>query len=146
MYGIALAVLLFLLRWLELRLVVVNYAVEIYAAAIALVFTALGIWLAVKLMSPKTRVVVVEKPVPPAKTNGDHFVPDAHWIEKTGLSGRELEVLSLMAEGLSNQEIAEKLFLSTNTIKTHSARLFEKLEVSRRTQAVEKGRRMGIIT
>ena len=128
-----------------MRFIVVDYAVEIYAGIIAIIFTALGIWLAVKLIGPKTKVVVIEKAVPPEPNKTEGFVPDARWLEQSGLSGRELEVLALMAQGLSNREIATKLFLSTNTIKTHSARLFEKLEVSRRTQAVEKARRMGII-
>lgn len=144
-YGSGLAFLLFVMRWLELRLIIINHAIEIYAGVIAVVFTALGVWLTIKLTGGKPRVVVVEKPVPPVKTNDGPFRPDPEWLKKTGLSERELEVLSLMAEGCSNQEIAARLYLSTNTIKTHSSRLFEKLEVNRRTQAVEKGRRMGII-
>jgi DNA-binding CsgD family transcriptional regulator len=144
-YGTCLAILLFLFRWLEIRFVILSHALEIYVGIIALVFTALGIWLALKLIEPKTRTVIVEKPVPPVQNNDEGFVPDAEWLRMSGISTRELEVLELMSRGYSNQEIADKLFVSPNTIKSHSARLFEKLEVNRRVQAIEKGRRMGII-
>jgi ATP/maltotriose-dependent transcriptional regulator MalT len=101
----------------------------------------LGIWLALKLTKPKT--VVVEKPV--YINNGPEFTINQTELDKLGLSKRELEVLQLMAEGLSNQEISERLFVSLNTIKTHSAKVFEKMEVKRRTQAVEMGKRLCII-
>lgn len=145
----ALAVLLLLLRWMELRLLVFNHALEIYVAAIAVLFTALGIWLALKLAKPKVQVhtVVVEKEVEvevfihPDKP----FVYNQTEVTKLGISGRELEVLQLMAEGLSNQEIAGRLFVSLNTVKTHSSNLFEKMDVKRRTQAIEKAKRLSII-
>jgi DNA-binding CsgD family transcriptional regulator len=142
-YGLALAVLLFLLKWLEWRFIILDHAVEIYSGAIALVFTGLGIWLALKLARPKVHTVVVEKEVIVTR------VPDGALNEKEitrlGLSARELEVLQLMAEGHSNQEIASLLFLSLNTIKTHSSNIFEKLDVRRRTQAIEQARRLNII-
>ena len=141
LYGISLALLLFLLKWLELKLIIVNHAYEAYMGAIAIFFTALGIWLALKLTKPKT--VVVEKPV--YINNGAEFTINQTELEKLGLSKRELEVLQLMADGLSNQEISERLFVSLNTIKTHSAKVFEKMEVKRRTQAVEMGKRLCII-
>src|SRR6202008_734819 len=103
--------------------------------AIALIFTALGIWLAKKLATPKT--IVIEKEVIVTKPAAG-VVPDEKILSKWGISKREWEVLSLMSEGLSNQEIAERLFVSLNTIKTHSSNLFEKLDVERRTQDVEK--------
>lgn len=133
LYGAALALLIFLLKWLEWRYLVMDRAVELYSGAIAVIFTGLGIWLAVKLARPKMRTIVVEKEVyvkPAGTINEKELV-------RLGLSARELEVLRLMAEGLSNQEIAGRLFVSLNTIKTHSANIFEKLEVRRRTQAVE---------
>lgn len=138
LYGLALAVLLFLLRWLELRFIIIDYAFELYIGAIALLFTSLGIWLAVKLMNPKT--VVVEKEV-----YVKDFTLNEEELNKLRLSKRELEVLQLMAEGLSNQEIAGRLFVSLNTIKTHSSKVLEKLDVERRTQAVEKAKRLSII-
>jgi len=142
-YGICLALLLFLLRWLELRFVIFSHAMEIYIGAIALIFTGLGIWLALKLAKPRVETVVVEKEIYIKNTG---FKINESEFQKLGLSKRELEVLQLMAQGMSNQEIATRLFLSLNTIKTHSSRLFEKMEVSSRTQAIEKARRLLIIS
>ncbi|MES1160137.1 MAG: LuxR C-terminal-related transcriptional regulator [Bacteroidota bacterium] len=143
-YGSCLALLLFLLKWLEWHFIILDHAVQIYAGAIALLFTALGIWLALKLARPKVKTIVVEKevmitPLPAGTINEKEII-------RLGLSARELEVLQLMAEGLSNQEIAGRLFLSLNTIKTHSSNIFEKLDVRRRTQAVEQARKLNIIT
>ncbi len=143
LYGSALALLMFVLKWLELRLIIVHHAFELYAGAIAVIFTGLGIWLAVKLMQPKTKTVFVETQI--LVTNAGDFVPNELECRRLGLSKRELEVLQLIADGNTNQEIAGKLFVSLNTIKTHSSRLFEKLEVKSRTQAVEKARRLIII-
>ncbi|WPU99545.1 LuxR C-terminal-related transcriptional regulator [Mucilaginibacter sp. cycad4] len=141
LYAVALALLLFLLKWLELKLIIIDNAYEAYMGAIAVFFTVLGIWLALKLTKPKT--VVVEKQV--YINNGPEFTINQTELDKLGLSKRELEVLQLMAEGLSNQEISERLFVSLNTIKTHSAKVFEKMEVKRRTQAVEMAKRLCII-
>lgn len=141
LYGLSLAVLLFLLKWLELKFVIANNAYEVYIGAIALFFTALGIWLALKLTKPKT--VLIEKQV--FINSGPEFTINQAEVEKLGLSKRELDVLQLMAQGLSNQEISERLFVSLNTIKTHSAKVFEKMEVKRRTQAIEMGKRLSII-
>jgi two-component system, NarL family, response regulator LiaR len=140
LYGAALAVLLLLLNWLEWKFIVLDRAIELYSGALAIVFTCLGIWLAVKLARPKWKTVIVEKEV---------YIKSGTINEKElarlGLSARELEVLQGMAEGLSNQEIAERLFVSLNTIKTHSANIFEKLDVRRRTQAVDKAKKLNII-
>ncbi|HMI08651.1 MAG TPA: LuxR C-terminal-related transcriptional regulator [Flavobacterium sp.] len=136
-YGATMAALLFLLHWLELRFIVFEHAFEIYAGMIALLFTLLGIWLATKLTKPKT--IVVEKEMLPG------FVLDESELLRLRISKREHEVLQLMAKGMSNNEIADTLFVSLNTIKTHGARLFEKLEVNRRTQAVEKAKRLRLI-
>ena len=135
LYGAGLAILLILLKWLEWRFIIFDHAIEIYSGAIAVLFTALGIWLAMKLARPN--VITVTKP---AETE-----PNPQIIAKLGLSARELEVLQLMAEGLSNQEIAARLYVSLNTIKTHTSRIFEKLDARRRTQAIEKARRLGLI-
>src|SRR5580658_5217103 len=140
LYGAALALLLLLLNWLEWKFIVMDRAIEIYSGAIALVFTGLGIWLARKLARPKWKTVIVEKEVyvKPGTINTKE-------LARLGLSARELEVLQGMAEGLSNQEIAARLFVSLNTIKTHSANIFEKLDVRRRTQAVDKAKKLNII-
>ena len=121
---------------------ILDHALDIYIGAIALIFTGLGIWLALKLAKPKTQTVIVEKEIYRAT---DEFVLNEAELEKLGLSRRELEVLQHMADGLSNGEIAEKIFVSLNTVKTHSSKIFEKLDVKRRTQAVEKAKRIGII-
>ncbi len=143
-YGVSLAAILLLLKWLEFRFVIIDHSLEVYIGAIALVFTSLGIWLALKLVKPKTQTIIVEKEVYIARSV-ESTLPDEKIIAELGISKREWEVLSLMSEGLSNQEIADRLFVSLNTIKTHSSRLFEKLDVKRRTQAIEKGKRLGII-
>lgn len=140
LYGAALALLLFLLKWLEWRYIVMDRAIELYSGALALVFTGLGIWLALKLARPKWKTVIVEKEVfvKPGTINRKE-------LARLGLSARELEVLQLMAEGLSNPEIAARLFVSLNTVKTHSANIFEKLDVRRRTQAIDKAKKLNII-
>ena len=141
LYGVSLALLLLLLKWLEWHFVIVNHTFEVYASAIAVIFTALGVWLAVKLVKPKVKTIVIEKPV---AAKADFTLNEAE-LNKLRISSRELEVLQLMAGGLSNQEIAERLFVSLNTIKTHSSNLFLKLEVERRTQAIEKAKRLSLI-
>jgi len=141
-YGISLALLLILLKWLELRFIIFDHALEVYIGAVAVIFTALGIWLALKLTKPKLNTVIVEKEVYVSRAE---FVFNETEAAKLGLSKRELEVLNLMAEGCSNQEIAARLFVSLSTVKTHSSNLFEKLDVKRRTQAIEKAKRLSLV-
>jgi DNA-binding CsgD family transcriptional regulator len=141
LYGLALAALLFLLKWLEWHFIIFDHAIELYSGALAILFTGLGIWLALKLARPKERTVIIEKEV----VRPVYVEPDQKELARLGLSLREQEVLQLMAQGLSNQEIADRLFVSLNTIKTHGSRIFEKLDVRRRTQAVEKAKRLNII-
>ena len=140
-YGLSLGLLLLLLKWLEWHFIIINHAFEIYAGTIAVVFTGLGIWLAIKLIKPKVKTVIIEKPV---FASAD-FVLNETALNRLRLSPRELEVLQLMADGLSNQQIAERLFVSLNTIKTHTSNLFLKMEVARRTQAIEMAKRLGLI-
>lgn len=142
-YGFVLAFLLFLLKWLEMRYIVIDQQLEVYIGVIAVIFTGLGIWLALKLGKPKIKTVIVEKEV--FATDRTGFVCNQDELRKLNISKRELEVLQLMAQGLSNQEIASQLFVSLNTIKTHSAQIFEKMEVKRRTQAIEMAKRLNII-
>lgn len=141
LYGLSMAAVLLLLKLLETHLLVLNYRLELFIAAIAIVFTVLGIWLSLNLVKPKT--VVVEKEVILAQAGPSEV--NQHLIDQLGISKRELEVLQLMAAGLSNEEIANRLFVSLNTVKTHSSNLFVKLEVKRRTQAAEKAKRLRII-
>ena len=142
-YSISLAFLLFVLKWLELRFIIFNHSYEIYIGFIAVIFTALGIWLALKLSKPKIETVVVEKEV--YVNRNENFVLDTSLVSQLELSKRELEILSLLAQGHSNQEIAAKLFVSVSTVKTHNQNLFEKLDVKRRIQAVEKAKRLNLI-
>src|SRR4051794_6663320 len=139
LYSISLAFLLFLLKWLEFRFIIFDHAFEIYIGFIAIIFTALGIWLALKLSKPKIETVVVEKEL--YVTRND-FVLNTSLVSQLELSKRELEILGLLAQGHSNQEIAAKLFVSLSTVKTHLQNVFEKLDVKRRTQAVEKAKRL----
>ena len=142
-YSISLGLLLFLLKWLELRFIIFEHALEVYIGAIALLFTALGIWLALKLTRPKQQTIIIEKPI--YINNSDEFIVNEKVLQQLGVSKRELEVLHLMAEGLSNGEIAARLFVSLNTVKTHTSKLFEKMDVKRRTQAIEKAKRLSLI-
>lgn len=143
LYAFSLAVLLFVLRWMEIRFLIIDYSIELYIGVIAIFFTGLGIWLALKLTDKKSETIIIEKEV--YISNNHKFQINDKALYQTGLSKRELEVLGLISDGLSNEEIAEKLFISLNTIKTHTSNLFEKLEVKRRTQATEKAKRLGLI-
>lgn len=142
LYGICLAVLLFLLRILEYRYLIISNAQEVYTGFIALIFTGLGIWLALKLAKPKKETIVIEKEV---FITAEEQKPDLTVASIHNLSKRETEVLALMGKGMSNAEIADQLFVSLNTVKTHSSKIFEKLDVKRRTQAVEKAKQLAII-
>ena len=139
-YGLCGGVLIIVLRLIEFRFLVVERAVEIYGALIALLFAGLGIWLGLKL-TRKPELIIKEVAVP----TPSEFVLNEERQRKLGITRRELEILELIARGLSNREIAEKLFVSENTVKTHSSRLFDKLDVKRRTQAVQAGKEMGLI-
>ena len=142
-YCISMALLLFLLKWLEAHFIVFNYRLDFFIGAIAILFTVLGIWLALKLVKPKVETRIVEKEVYIDSSAQTEI--NQQEIEKLGISKRELDVLNLMATGLSNEEIAGKLFIGLNTVKTHSSNIFLKLDVKRRTQAIEKAKRMNII-
>ena len=151
-YSISLAFLLFLLKWLELRFIIFDHSFEIYIGFIAIIFTTLGIWLALKLSrkdafgtKPKIETVVVEKEVYVTSPYSYRDVLDTSLVSELKLSKRELEILGLLAQGHSNQEIAAKLFISLSTVKTHIQNLFEKLDVKRRIQAVEKAKRLKLI-
>jgi NarL family two-component system response regulator LiaR len=136
LYGFLLAALVLVLKLLEYRFFVRDLSLEFYMGVLAIIFTAIGIWAGIKLTSKKTVTITVPS---------SNFTFDPSRLEKLGISKREHEVLELMAAGLTNQEIADKLFVSINTIKTHSANLFSKLDVRRRTQAIQKGKELLLI-
>jgi DNA-binding CsgD family transcriptional regulator len=140
-YGLIGGVLITVLKWTEYRFLVVEHSIEIYGGLIAATFAVLGIWLGLKLTLMQQRVVVKEVPVPA----GGPFVLDERKREDLGITRRELEILELIAQGMSNREIAEKLFVSENTVKTHSSRVFDKLGARRRTQAVQLGKELGLL-
>lgn len=129
-YGITLAAIAFSLQWLQYLHNVRLFATEIYIVLIAILFTALGLWVGNRLTS---------------KTESPLFERNVRAIEALRVSKREYQVLELIAAGHSNQEIANKLFVSLNTVKTHVSHLYDKLGVSRRTQAVDKARDLRLI-
>jgi DNA-binding CsgD family transcriptional regulator len=139
LYGFLAAVSIAALQFFEYRFLVLDHSLEVYGGLVATLFAALGIWLGLKLT--RTRVIVREVPVPVDRP----FSVNAASVERLGLTPRELEILTLIAQGLSNREIAERLFLSENTVKTHSANLFSKLSAKRRTQAVQLAKEAGVI-
>ena len=139
-YGLTGGVLIVVLKLIEFRFLVVEHSLEIYGALVALLFAALGIWLGLKLT--RKEVVVKEVPVPGAP---HPFAVNEEQLRQLGITKRELEILELIAQGMSNREIADKLFVSENTVKTHSSRLFDKLSAKRRTQAVQIGKEIGLI-
>jgi len=143
-YGACGGILIVAMRLVEYRFLVLSHSVEIYAALIAAAFAAVGIWFGLTITGRKVEVreVTVEVLVP---APAGPFVADQARIESLGITPRELEVLQLLAEGLSNKEMAERLFVSENTIKTHTSRVFDKLGASRRTQAVQLAKTQGLI-
>ena len=140
-YGLCGGILIVVLRLIEFRFLVVEHSIEIYGGLIAAMFAGLGIWLGLKLTRKKEVVVVKEVLVPATQ----RFTLNEERLKGLGITRRELEILELIAQGLSNREIADKLFVSENTVKTHSSRLFDKLSARRRTQAVQIGKEMGLI-
>jgi two-component system, NarL family, response regulator LiaR len=134
-YGASLALLVFLLKYLEYQFFARDLSLEFYLSIVALLFTGLGIWAGFRLTRNKVVLVRV----------AHEFKSNDAELDRLGISKREREVLELMAKGLSNQEIADKLFVSLNTIKTHSSNLFLKLDVSRRTQAIQKAKELSLI-
>lgn len=141
-YGLCGGILILVLKLIEFQFLIAEHSIEIYGGLIAALFAGLGIWLGLKLTAKKEVLVVKEVPVPAATTP---FSLNEARVKDLGITKRELEILELIAQGLSNREIADKLFVSENTVKTHSSRLFDKLSARRRTQAVQIGKEMGLI-
>lgn len=146
LYGAIGGALVALLQWIEYKHFIRAYPSEVYGGLLAVIFTAVGIYLGLKWTRPKEVVVVEVREVEvPVVREERPFTVDTGKLKELGITPREHEILGLIAAGLSNREIGEKLFVSENTVKTHSSRLFDKLQVSRRTQAVQKGKEMGLI-
>jgi DNA-binding CsgD family transcriptional regulator len=144
--GLVGGVLIAVLRWSEYQFLVIEHSLEIYGALVAIIFAGFGIWLGIKLTKPRERIVMrevlvsAEAPAAPVP-----FTVDQPQLDALGITPRELEILSLIAEGLSNREIAGRLFVSENTVKTHCSRAFDKLGARRRTQAVQLGKHLGLL-
>lgn len=143
LYGLVLAILVFVLKWLQWKFLIVDNAIDIYIGLVAVFFTVLGIWVATQLVKPKVQTVIVEKEVFVAQP--EEFTINETELKKLNLSSREYEVLQLLAKGYSNTDIAESLFLSLSTIKTHVSNLYLKMDVKSRTQAIDKAKRLKII-
>jgi DNA-binding CsgD family transcriptional regulator len=143
LYAVLAAAAVAALQFFEYRFLVVSRSLEIYGGLVALLFATLGIWAGLKLT--KTKVVVKEVAVPVPVAVNQPFAANEASIAKLGLTPRELEILRLIADGLSNREISKRLFVSENTVKTHSANLFSKLSAKRRTQAVQIAKEAGVI-
>ena len=142
LYAAIMAGLVFTLKWLQWKYLITDNASDIYVGLIAIYFTLLGTWVATQLTKTKIRTVIVEKEIylqQPAST-----IADETELKRLGLTTREYEVLQLLTQGFTNAEIAEKLFLSLSTIKTHVSNLFVKMGVKNRTQAIEKANRLRI--
>jgi NarL family two-component system response regulator LiaR len=165
-FGFVGGILIAVLKWTEYRFLVIEHSTEIYGGLVAAIFAVLGIWLGIKLTRTRQTVVVREVPVfvsalnplpvlaplpvlnplpvPPA-THPTAFTPDERKQKDLGITRRELEILELVAQGMSNREIAGKLYVSENTVKTHCSRAFDKLGARRRTQAVQLGKEFGLL-
>lgn len=144
-YGLLGGILIAALKLVEYRYLVVAHSLEIYGGLVAGTFAALGIWLGLRLTRVREVPVEVRVPVPAPVDTAEPFVVDQARLEALGITRREHEILELIAAGLSTREIAAKLFVSENTVKTHSSRLFDKLDARRRTQAVRIAKQAGLI-
>lgn len=142
LYGLILTVLVLILKWLQWRFLIADNSLEIYIGLMALFFTALGIWVARQMTKPKIEKVIVEKevivPLP------ENFSINEIELKKLDLTNREYEILQLITKGFSNADIADKLFVSISTIKTHTSNLYAKMGVKQRAQAIEKAKRLKI--
>ena len=139
-FGLVGGILVAILQYTEYRFVVIEHSVELYGALVAILFAAFGIWLGLRITRRRETIVVREVPAPAAP-----FAPDTARQQSLGITARELEILALIAGGLSNREIASRLFVSENTVKTHCSRAFAKLGAARRTQAVQRGKELGLL-
>ena len=150
-FGVVGGLLIAVLQYTQYRFVVIEHSVELYGALVAGLFSAFGIWLGLRITRSREivreTVVVREVPVPVMveARGGEAFAPNTAQQQTLGITAREMEILTLVARGLSNREIATQLFVSENTVKTHCSRAFDKLGAARRTQAVQRGKELGLL-
>ncbi|HEY9127018.1 MAG TPA: LuxR C-terminal-related transcriptional regulator [Acidobacteriaceae bacterium] len=150
-FGLVGGLLIATLQYVEYRFVVIEHSIELYGALVAILFAAFGVWLGLRITRKREtiRETVVVKEVPvlveASVETQAAFLPDSARQQSLGITARELETLTLVARGLSNREIAAQLFVSESTVKTHCARVFDKLGAARRTQAVQRGKELGLL-
>ena len=152
-FGLVGGLLIAILHYTEYRFVIIEHSVELYGALVAILFAAFGIWLGLRITRSRETiretiretVVVREVLIPAEAPTPEPFVPSTARQQTLGITARELEILTLVARGFSNREIATQLFVSENTVKTQCARTFDKLGAARRTQAVQRGKELGLL-
>jgi two-component system, NarL family, response regulator LiaR len=139
-FGLVGGLLIAVLQYTEYRFVVIEHSVELYGALVAILFAVFGIWLGIRITRRRETIVVVKEVLASSP-----FAPNTAQQLSLGITDRELEILTFIARGLSNREIATQLFVSENTVKTHCSRAFNKLGAARRTQAVQRGKELGLL-
>jgi NarL family two-component system response regulator LiaR len=148
-FGLVGGLLIATFQYTEYRFVIIEHSVELYSALVAILFATFGIWLGLRITRSRETIretVVVREVLVPAEAPAlEPFAPNTAHQQTLGITARELEVLTLIARGFSNREIATQLFISENTVKTHCARAFDKLGAARRTQAVQRGKELGLL-
>ena len=153
-FGLVGGLLIATLQYTEYRFVIIEHSVELYSALVAILFATFGIWLGLRITRSRETssretiretVVVRDVLVPLEAPALQPFAPNTARQQTLGITARELEILTLIARGFSNREIAIQLFVSENTVKTHCARAFNKLGAARRTQAVQRGKELGLL-
>jgi two-component system, NarL family, response regulator LiaR len=148
-FGLVGGLLIATLQYTEYRFVIIEHSVELYGALVAMLFATFGIWLGLRITRSRETIretVVVKEVLVPAEAPAlEPFARNTAQQQTLGITPRELEILTLIARGFSNREIATQLFVSENTVKTHCARAFDKLGAARRTQAVQRGKELGLL-
>jgi ATP/maltotriose-dependent transcriptional regulator MalT len=148
-FGLVGGLLIAALQYTEYRFVVIENSVELYGALVAVLFASFGIWIGLRITrsreASRETLKLRELSNSAAARATEAFTPNATRQQTLGITARELEILALVARGLSNREIATQLFVSENTVKTHCARAFGKLGAVRRTQAVQRGKELGLL-
>jgi DNA-binding CsgD family transcriptional regulator len=148
-FGLVGGLLIATLQYTEYRFVIIEHSVELYSALVAILFATFGIWLGLRITGTRETIretVMVREVLVPAEVPAlEPFAPNTAHQQSLGITAGELQILTLIARGFSNREIATQLFVSENTVKTHCARAFDKLGAARRTQAVQRGKELGLL-
>jgi NarL family two-component system response regulator LiaR len=147
-FGLVGGILIATLQYTEYRFVVIEHSIKLYSALIAILFATFGVWLGLRITRNRNTTVSTKLLAPDSgqdAESGSSFAPDTSQQKNLGITTRELEILTLIARGLSNREIATQLFVSENTVKTHCSRAYDKLGATRRTQAVRRGKELGLL-